>query len=72
MDTGEFEVIKPGPVIKKYAEMYGCTVKEVVNWMQGYIDGPWHDDLVHSLEATAEEREAHIKEYVLSESKVWL
>lgn len=51
-------------MIEKYARKYGCEVGEVVDWMNGYISGPWPDGLDGSVEKTSREREASVKRYV--------
>lgn len=61
-------MITAGPMIEKYARKYGCEVGEVVDWMNGYISGPWPDGLDGSVEKTSREREASVKRYVAGQA----
>ncbi len=56
--------ITAGPMVKRYAEIYGCDVDEVVAWMSGYVNGPWPDAMIENVEATEQERAESIKGYV--------
>jgi len=69
----ELLAITPGPVVKQFSDIAGCTTylkggvrdyTEVVDWANQYINGPWPDDLVPHLEATAEERRDSVKRYI--------
>ena len=56
--------VAAGPTIKQYAAIYGCEVPEVVEWVNGYINGPWIEPLKSSIEKTEEERRDWILEYI--------
>lgn len=56
--------VKEGPTIKSYAAIYGCEVDEVVEWVNGYIGGPWKEPLSSLIENTEVERKDSILGYI--------
>jgi hypothetical protein len=42
--------ITPGESLKRYAAIYGCNLDDVVQWMEGYVNGPWADGLKSHIE----------------------
>ena len=53
--------LKRGPLIVRYAEIYGCNVDDVVEWMNDYIN---HPEKYTQAEDTEKERVESIKGYV--------
>ena len=61
--------ITKGPLLQKYGDCFGVPVDEVIEWVSGYVNGPWPESLIPQLEPTEQERLTHIKAYIASEVK---
>jgi len=53
--------LKSGPLIEKYAHIYGCEIKDVLEWMNDYIN---HPEKYNAPEPTEKDRADSIKGYV--------
>lgn len=47
-------------MLQRYADMCGAEVNEVVEFVSGYVNGPW----TYPVEKTEQERLASIKGYI--------
>lgn len=56
--------IKPGPTINRYADMVGASSDEVIDWISGYVNGPWLPETEKWIEKTEQERLNSIREYI--------
>jgi hypothetical protein len=56
--------ISEGPLMRKYAEAYGCEAGDVVAWINGYVNGPWDERLKDVIESTEQERFDAIRGYI--------
>ena len=59
--------IPAGAMMNRYAEKFNCTIDDVVDWVNSYVNGQWHKDMKPHVEATEAERMASIKKYIASE-----
>lgn len=54
-----------GPAIEAFARLIDEEdVEAIVDWVNGYINGPWSEERMKLLEATEEDRAASIKGYI--------
>jgi hypothetical protein len=53
-----------GPLMKEYADCYGCEANDVVAWVNDYVNGPWPESLKENIEPTEKERLEAIKGYI--------
>jgi len=53
--------IKKGPMIEKYANIYGCEIDDVLEWMNDYIN---HPENYREPETTEQARLESVKGYV--------
>lgn len=51
-----------GPVMKEYAACFGCEEKDVIAWVNQYVNGPWTKE--QAVEPTEKERLESIKGYI--------
>lgn len=56
--------IKRGPMLERYAEIYGVDIDEAIECMTAYVNGPWVDSLKPYLEDTEHQRLESIKGYI--------
>jgi hypothetical protein len=53
--------IRKGPTLQRYADIYGCEVEEVVEWVNDYVN---NGEKYQLAEPTDKERAESIKGYI--------